>query len=210
MDYRHGEVRWHIRSVSGRQQYLPVYRAFRGFSNSRLIDFVHTVVSAILLSVCIMALALKTFTVDGPSMMPTIRSGERLLVDRLTYCLRSPRRGEVVVFRVSGEQRRFYIKRVIGVPGDTIVISDGRVYINGIALDEPYLESSVVGSYGPYVVPKDHVFVLGDNRNNSEDSRTPRVGFVAYHMIFGRALWRYWPLARVGSLEELKIARASP
>jgi signal peptidase I len=188
---------------------LPVYRAFRGFSNSRLLDFAHTVAGAFLLSVCIMAFALKAFTVDGPSMMPTIRSGERLLVDRLTYRLRSPRRGEVVVFRVSGEQRQLYIKRVIGVPGDTIVISDGRVYINGIVLDEPYLESSVLGNFGPYAVPKGHVFVLGDNRNNSEDSRTPRVGFVAHRMILGRALWRYWPLTRVGSLEASKLVLAS-
>lgn len=164
---------------------------------------------AVLLSVLVMAFVVRAFTVDGPSMMPTLQSGERLLVDRITYRLRSPQRGEVVVFRFPSDPRQFYIKRVIGVPGDRIVITHGRVYVNGVILDEPYTDTSVLGAFGPYTVPQDHLFMLGDNRNNSEDSRNQRVGFVAYRMVVGRALWRYWPLTRAGSLGDPKLARAS-
>lgn len=169
----------------------------------------HTVAGAALLSIVVMTFIARAFTVDGPSMMPTIQSGERLLVDKITYRLRPPQRGEVVVFRFPGDPRQFYIKRVIGIPGDEIMITHGQVYVNGIVLDEPYIDSSVYGSFGPYTVPQDHLFVLGDNRNNSEDSRDKNVGFVAYRMVVGRALWRYWPLTRAGSLGEPKLAPAS-
>lgn len=172
--------------------------------------FLQTALSALALAVLVMAFVARAFTVEGPSMMPTLQSGERLLVDKITYRLRSPHRGEVIIFRFPSNPQQYFIKRVIGVPGDKVLITGGQVYINGAPLKEPYVESSSWGVFGPYEVPAEHFFVLGDNRNNSEDSRSQRVGFVPSSMIVGRALWRYWPIARAGLLDDPGLALASP
>lgn len=167
---------------------------------SPLREYVETLVGAAILALFIMTFVARAFTVDGPSMLPTLEDGQRLLVDRLTYRFQDPQRGDVIVFRYPANPRQHFIKRIIGVPGDQIVISRGTVYVNGVALEEPYINGPMFGSFGPVVVPPDHYFVLGDNRNNSEDSRDRRVGFVPRELIVGRAIWRYWPLADMSVL----------
>jgi signal peptidase I len=172
-------------------------------------EYVETMAGALLLAVFVMVFIARAFTVDGPSMLPTLHSGERLLVDKVTYRFRPPQRGDVIVFRFPGDPRQYFIKRVIGLPGETIHIKDGVVLVNGRVLQEEYTASPILGQYGPYLVPSNHYFVLGDNRNNSEDSRSERVGFVDRRLVVGRALWRYWPLTRLGALGA-KLAHASP
>jgi len=173
-------------------------------------DYIETTVAAVLLAVIVMVFVGRAFTVDGPSMLPTLQGGERLLVDKLTYRFRPPQRGEIIVFRYPAEPSHYFIKRVIGLPGDTVEIRGGTVYVNGIALVEEYVRDRTLGNYGTYVVPPDHYFVLGDNRNNSQDSRSPSVGYVPRSYIVGRALLRYWPMDRLAFLVAPRSANAAP
>lgn len=186
-------------------------------AKSPLREYVETLVGAAILAVLIMTFVARAFTVDGPSMLPTLEHGQRLLVDRLTYRFREPERGDVVVFRYPANPSEHFIKRIIGVPGDEVFIARGTVYINGVALEEDYVNGPMFTGrpFGPVVVQPDTYFVLGDNRNNSEDSRDRRVGLVPRKNIVGRALWRYWPIAdmavmRVPSSFQSIPAAASP
>jgi len=151
---------------------------------------------AVVLALLIMTFVGRAFTVDGPSMLPTLQSGERLLIDKLTYRFRDPAHGEIVVFRYPRDPSHYFIKRVIGVPGDRVAISSGQVYVNGVRLNESYVNSLTLGADRVYDVPPDSYFVLGDNRNNSQDSRSPFVGYVPRSLIIGRAIVRYWPINR--------------
>ena len=116
--------------------------------------------------------------------------GEYVLIDKISYLLHSPERGDVVVFTPPNNDRD-YIKRVIGLPGDTVEIKGGRVYVNGIVLDEPYLRNVIHNDMPPRVVEEGRYFVLGDNRNNSSDSRA--FGSITPQSIVGRAWLVYWP-----------------
>ncbi|NLY11743.1 MAG: signal peptidase I [Firmicutes bacterium] len=139
----------------------------------------------------------RAFTVDGASMMPTLHHGERLLVDKISYRFVEPKRGEIVVFKYPANPREHFIKRIIGIPGDKVAIIDGKVYVNDQVLEEDYISAPARIGFSPQVVPEGHYFVLGDNRNNSEDSRARSVGFVPRELIVGRAIWRYWPVTKL-------------
>lgn len=157
-------------------------------------EYLETLIGAAVLAVFIMTFVARAFTVDGPSMLPTLEHGQRLLVDRITYRFQPPQRGDVVVFRYPFNPREHFIKRIIGVPGDEVRIVSGTVYLNGVPLQESYLNGRMLPRhFGPIIVEEDTYFVLGDNRNNSEDSRDRRVGLVPKKNLVGRALWRYWP-----------------
>lgn len=159
-------------------------------------EYLETFIGAAVLAVFIMTFVARAFTVDGPSMLPTLEHGQRLLVDRVTYRFQPPKRGDVVVFRYPFNPREHFIKRIIGIPGDEIRIVAGTVYVNDVPLREPYLNGRMLPrNFGPVFVEDDTYFVLGDNRNNSEDSRDRRVGLVPRKNLVGRALWRYWPVA---------------
>ncbi len=125
-------------------------------------------------------------------MFPTLLETERLMVNKLVYRIDEPKLGDIVVFEF--EPGRDFIKRVIGLEGDIIEIIGGRVYINGNLLDEPYLfESLDLYDYGPVEVPPGYLFMLGDYRQNSMDSRDPRVGFISEEDLKGRAFFIFWP-----------------
>jgi len=185
-------------SPSISEQRKPVWR-----------EYLETVAGAVVLAVFIMVFIARTFTVDGPSMLPTLHSGERLLVDKLTYRFRDPERGEIIVFRYPADPSHHFIKRVIGLPGDHVEIRGGKVYINGVALEETYTSSPTFGRFTSGVVPEGHYFVLGDNRNNSQDSRSPLVGYVPRNLIVGRALLRYWPINRAVVFTAPQVAQAA-
>ena len=129
------------------------------------------------------------------SMMDTIPKPSRVISSRIHYWFADPERGDVILFDPPFEEEYYYVKRVIGLPGDTILIQNGSVYINGseTALDEPYLREIPRGSYGPYVVPDDCYFVMGDNRNNSSDSRHWVTPFVPRENVYAKAIFVYWP-----------------
>ena len=126
-------------------------------------------------------------------------AGDRLMVDKASFQLRSPRRWEVVAFRDPQRPSHVVVKRVIGLPGEKVEIRDRQVFVNGVPLNEPYIQYPASRSYAATVVPADSLFVMGDNRDNSSDSRA--WGPLPIHGgIVGRAVLRYWPPERIGIL----------
>lgn len=175
-----------------------VSRPARPRTKSVFEEYLQSVLASVVLAGLIMIFLGGSIRVDGSSMEPGLRDGERLIVEKLTYRFRPPARGEVVVLRwPAPDPRPAYIKRVIGLPGDRVEFAGGRVVLNGRVLEEPYLAEPMRGEFGPYVVPPDRYFVLGDNRNRSEDSRFTAVGYISASQIMGRAVLRYWPLTRL-------------
>lgn len=155
---------------------------------------------AIVLALLIRYFIVELYLVDGPSMRPTLQNSERLVVNKFIYRFRSPERGEILVFRYPRDPSRDFIKRVIAIPGDTIEIKGGQVYVNSTLLDEPYILSQTRGNYPLATVPEGHIFVMGDNRNNSEDSRFADVGFVPFDLIKGKAMLIFWPVDQFKTL----------
>jgi signal peptidase I len=150
------------------------------------------IVETILLTMAIFLIvnaATGRFRIEGQSMEPNLHDGEYVLIDKLSYRLHTPERGDVVVFARSNE--RDFIKRVIGVPGDTVEVRGGQVWVNGLMLDEPYLNQVMHSDMRPATIEPGRYFVLGDNRNNSSDSRS--FGAIALDDIIGRAWLVYWP-----------------
>jgi signal peptidase I len=129
------------------------------------------------------------YRIDGNSMNPTLLNGEYLIISNFAYQLDEPERGDIIVFRHPRSELNL-IKRVIGIPGDTIEVQDGTVRVNGVPLDEPYIQAPPTYS-SSWVVPEGQYFVLGDNRNNSSDSHA--WGFLPEDHILGKALLVYWP-----------------
>jgi signal peptidase I len=159
-------------------------------------SFIRELVETILLIAAIYAfvnLATARFVVDGHSMLPNFTTNQFIIVSRLSYILGDPQRGDVVVFHYPEQPNRDFIKRVIGMPGETVNIQDGRVYIDGRLLDEPYIDKFCRGKScdGEWIIGPDQYFVLGDNRGASKDSQD--FGAVDRKFIIGRAFVRYWP-----------------
>jgi signal peptidase I len=136
--------------------------------------------------------------VSGLSMAPHIGSGEYVLINTLAYDLSRPKRGDIIAFRHDGATPEIYIKRVIGLPGDRVRIDRGSVYVNGALLSEPYVRFPDTRSFDEVSVPAGDVYVLGDNRANSEDSRF--FGPVPESEIMGKALAGIWPPGYAGTL----------
>lgn len=136
----------------------------------------------------------ELYVVDGTSMYPTLNNNDKLLIDKITYrFIGKPERGDVIVFHYPSDPSRDFIKRVIALPGDTIEIANGSVLINDKCIQEDYILDIPKTGFKKATVPPNSLFVMGDNRNNSEDSRFSDVGFVAYNLIVGRALCVFWP-----------------
>lgn len=163
-------------------------------------DWIVSIAVAMILAFFIRYFIVELYLVDGPSMMPTLQNQERLVVNKFIYRFRAPERGEILVFKYPSDPSRDFIKRVIAVPGDTIEIKDGRVFVNQQLMNEPYILSQTRGNYPLSTVPEGHIFVMGDNRNNSEDSRFADVGFVPYDLIKGKAVMIFWPLSELKTL----------
>jgi signal peptidase I len=150
------------------------------------------------LALLIAAFFVRAPQVSGLSMAPHIASGEYVLINTFAYRIAQPKRGDIVAFRRDDETRAVFIKRVVGLPGDRVGVDKGGVWINGIRLSEPYVRFPDDRSFGEVVVPPDSVYVLGDNRANSEDSRF--FGPVRDERLIGRALAGIWPPANLGTL----------
>ena len=157
------------------------------------------VVSLVIAGVVIVFLY-QPVKVEGTSMMPRLVDQERIFINKFVYQWEPIDRGDVVVFRYPFDQAKSYIKRVIGLPGDTVRLVNGEVFINGRKLEEPYVLEKYRDrqSHPPRVVPPDQYYVLGDHRNSSNDSRV--WGPVSREHIYGKAVFVYWPVDRVGFL----------
>lgn len=142
--------------------------------------------------------------VSGSSMETTLSDGDQLIVDKISYRFRDPNRYEIVVFPYQYEENTYYIKRIIGLPGETVQIVDGYVYIDGQQLDEHYGNEVMLDpgiAEEPVTLGDDEYFVLGDNRNNSQDSRAANVGVIHRKDLLGRAWIRIWPLSEFGVIK---------
>ena len=163
-------------------------------------DWVISIVVAVALAMFIRTFIVELYVVDGPSMRPTLESEERLVVNKFIYRFRPPEKGEVLVFQYPRDPSRDFIKRVIATPGDTIEIREGRVLVNDQLLTEDYILEKTRSEYPKSTVPEGRIFVMGDNRNNSEDSRFADVGFVPYDLIKGKAMIVFWPISAYKTL----------
>lgn len=158
----------------------------------------------------VLALGIRHFVAEARyipsgSMEPTLQVNDRLVVEKVSYYFNTPERGDIVVFWPpenlfpQGKRRDAFIKRVIGLPGETVQVKTGKVYVNGQPLDENYIAAPPEYEWGPETVPENSYLVLGDNRNSSYDSHS--WGFVPQENIIGRAAVRFWPPSRVGGLD---------
>jgi signal peptidase I len=148
------------------------------------------------------------FIVEGPSMEPNFYTNERLIVNKILYDIRAPKRGEVIVFHAP--EGKDYIKRVIALPGETVKVEGDKVYINGQEMEQTFLKEALdkaakegrtyntLPNFKETKVPEGSIFAMGDNRSNSKDSRDPSVGFVPYSKIVGRADLIFWPVSKMG------------
>jgi signal peptidase I len=164
-----------------------------------LSEAVETIVPAILIALLINLFLAQATRVYGQSMEPNLHTDQRLVVEKLSYSFHEPQRADIVILQVPQAGPGLLIKRVIGLPGEKIEIKGGKVYINEQPLAEPYLSSQPQRDMRAIVVPPEHVFVLGDNRGFSNDSRS--FGSIPLDNIVGRAWLSYWPLDQVGFLE---------
>ncbi|MCL6456841.1 MAG: signal peptidase I [Gorillibacterium sp.] len=180
-------------------------------AKSEVWEWSKAIIIAIVLVVLIRMFVFKPFIVDGPSMQPNFHTGERLIVSEWIYHLRHPQRGEVVVFHAP--EGRDFIKRVVALSGETIAIKEGHLYVNGTILDEPYIQAAIDEykqingleyntDFNEETVPTGTVFVMGDNRVDSKDSRM--IGAVAYDKIIGRADIVFWPINKISIVNHKK------
>jgi signal peptidase I len=156
-------------------------------------EFLSVIVLAILMFLLVHAV-IQNSQVFDISMQPTLVAGQRLIVLKVFY---TPERGDIVIVRPPIEPNKEFVKRLIGLPGDIVEVKNNTVYINGIPLDEPYIKARPAYSFGPYEVPDNNYFVLGDNRNNSSDSHNDWT--VTRQEIVGKVWLRYWPFSQWGS-----------
>ena len=141
--------------------------------------------------------------IPSESMQTTIMKGDRIIGSRLAYKSKDPQRFDIVIFKYPDDPSQLFVKRVIGLPGETINIVDGKVYINDSEepLDDSFCPETPEGSFGPYTVPEDCYFMLGDNRNHSMDSRYWTNTFVEKDAIEAQVAVRYWPLNKMGTVK---------
>ncbi|HTL90585.1 MAG TPA: signal peptidase I [Leptolyngbya sp.] len=172
-------------------------------SNSPWIETVKVLGMSLFLALGIRTFVAEARYIPSGSMEPTLQINDRLIIDKLSYDFTNPQRGDVIVFNPTQtlQQQNFhdaFIKRVIGLPGETIQVKGGQVWVNGSPLKEQYIEAQPNYQWGPVTVPANAYLVLGDNRNNSYDSHY--WGFVPRKDIIGKAIVRYYPFNRVGEL----------
>jgi signal peptidase I len=209
-------------SPDGVQARKPKSRKGGAFGFAK--EFPFLLLVAFALALLIKTFLVQAFFIPSESMENTLNPGDRVLVNKVVYHLHTPRRGDIIVFSdpnpapqghrnpaqafwhwlteglgVSTSPEKDFIKRVIGLPGETLEGRDGVVYVDGRPLDEPYIRTKDVRPFGPVRVPADSLFVMGDNRTDSKDSRYG-LGFIPYDNVIGRAFVVIWPPSRVGWL----------
>ncbi len=168
----------------------------RGGHKSWFREFLETLLPATAAVLLINLFIAQPRTVHGQSMEPHLHENQRVIVEMLSYRFRTPERGEIVVLNLPERNSDPLIKRVIGLPGETVEINNGAVYVDGQKLNEPYLTQVTMGQLPPTLIPEASVFVMGDNRRQSNDSRY--FGTVPLENLIGRAWVSYWPPEEVG------------
>ncbi len=184
------------------EELAPKPSLWRKFG-SALRELIETLILTLVIFLLI-RFAVQNFRIEGYSMEPNFHDGQFLFVNKIVYMLHPPERGDVIVFIPPNNNSRDFIKRVIGLPGDTVEIVSGRVFINGSELPETYPLNAATYSSGPTTVPPEEYFVLGDNRNYSSDSHA--WGTVSVKKIIGKAWFTYWPPQMIGFIPDFSYA----
>ena len=164
-----------------------------------LFQWVLVIIGAVILAFLIDTFVIVNAQIPSGSMENTIMTGDRVFGNRLAYKFSDPKRFDIIIFKYPDDESQLFIKRIIGLPGETVEIHDGNIYINGSdsPLEDVDIKEPMERSFGPYTVPEGCYFVMGDNRNNSRDSRYWENTFVSEDEILGKAVFRYWPLNKM-------------
>lgn len=162
-------------------------------AKAEVLSWIKVIISAIIIALFVDFVIIANAVVPTGSMESTIPAGSRIMGLRLYYNFNEPERGDIVIFKYPDDEKVDYLKRIIGLPGETVEIVSGKVYIDGELLDEPYLDEEPTGDFGPYQVPEDSYFMLGDNRAVSKDSRYWNNTYVRKDKIIAKAFFMYWP-----------------
>jgi signal peptidase I len=166
-----------------------------------LIELAKSIVIALIAAFLIITFVFETVSVDGHSMDPTLSDKDRLIVEKVTYYFRQPKPGDIVVIKYPANPREKFIKRVVAVGGDKVRISDNKLYVNDKPQNESYILENKMRDFNEVTVPDKTIFVMGDNRNNSRDSRFEDVGFVDLKLVVGKADFRIFPFKTAGKLK---------
>ena len=171
------------------------------------VEWLKAIVIAVVIAAVVRIFMFSAIMVDGISVMPTLEDGDKMIANKISYVIGEPKRFDIIVFNANPEEK--YIKRVIGLPGDTVEYRDDVLYINGEPQEEPYLEQlkattegTLTGDFtleemtGEQTIPEGHLFVMGDNRRNSTDSR--HIGLIPYEEVIGKTNFIYWPIDNGG------------
>lgn len=182
------------------------YENMRGSRAYRNAEFFIYILIVVLTALSIRSFLAEPIRVDGDSMIPTLINNEDMLVEKVSYWFQDPARGDMVICFYPGYTESC-VKRVIGLPGETVSISEGQIYINGTALDESdYWTGEIIGDMDPVTVGAREVFVVGDNRNGSKDSRNPSVGCIPYAKVVGRVIAVVWPFSTFRTVERVNYS----
>ena len=172
-----------------------------------IFDFLKGIVVILAIMVMIYLFIMSPQEINGASMEPNFQNGQYILTNKVEYKLRSPNRGDVVIFKSPRNKDVDYIKRIIGKPGDRVMLKEGTFYVNGTKVEESYLASGTYISQGSFlregseiIVPKGQYFLVGDNRGHSSDSR--EFGTIPLEDFIGRAFLRYWPFSQAGLIQQ--------
>ena len=182
-------------------------RGKRGKAVRECVSFILYLIVIVVLTFLMIRYVGQRTRVDGSSMENTLTNGDNLIVDKISYRFHEPERFDIIVFPFQYQTNTYYIKRIIGLPGETVqIMEDGSIYINGEKMEESYgrevIQPETIGRAAePIVLGEDEYFVMGDNRNNSSDSRTDIVGNIKREDIIGKAWLRIWPLSDFGVLK---------
>ena len=166
-------------------------------NKAELWSWIRCILFGVVLALILDFLVIANARVPTGSMEDTIPVGARIIGLRHAYMLNEPQRGDIIIFKYPDDESVNYVKRVIGLPGETVLIEDGEVYIDGEVIEEPYLDTVTLGYYGPYTVPEGCYFVMGDNRNDSRDSRFWDNTYVAKDKIVAKVKLMYYPSFRI-------------
>ena len=166
----------------------------------KIFQVVKSTAISLLIAVFIINFIFQIVIVSGESMVPTLQNNDKLILEKVSYRITSPKRNDIVVIKYPADIRERIIKRVIAVAGDKVKINDNILYINGKTINEYYKNEDIMKDYDEAMVPQDSIFVLGDNRNFSKDSRSSDIGFVKLNLIEGKAVLRLYPFNRIGRI----------